>query len=122
MPFGSSSSLARVPTSSKRWRGLLRVVSYTLWRVSRRGAKALGLQDDSYFLNLFRLCLDAWIGFSHKNPSAQASQRGGRAGSPNERGLPRSEGETKNIYHLSLNPSVMFGTGRANPKGVRLDY
>ena len=43
-----------MPTSSKRWRGLLRVVSYTLSRVSRRGAKALWFQDDSYFLNLFR--------------------------------------------------------------------
>ncbi len=52
---------------------------------------------DRFALNLFRLCLDAWIGFSHKNPSAQASQRGGRAGSPNERGSPRSKGATKNL-------------------------
>ena len=39
---------------------------------------------DGFALNLFRLCLYIKTGFSHKNPSAQASQRGGRAGSPNE--------------------------------------
>ncbi len=44
---------------------------------------------DRFALNLFRLCLDAWIGFSYKHPSAQASQRGGRAGSPNEGLVPK---------------------------------
>ncbi len=80
-----------MPISSKRWRGLLRVVSYPpCGRVSRRGAKALGFQDDrdchkftiwnnkiidwiickeylgigdGFALNLFRLCLDARTGW-----------------------------------------------------------
>ncbi len=120
-----------MPTSSKRGRGLLRVVSYTLWRVSRRGAKARGFQDardchkfmsriyktrdwiicleylgidDRFALNLFRLCLDAWIGFSHKIPHARSPQEGWAGGKPEDRGLPPSEGETKNIYRLFLKP------------------
>ncbi len=61
----------------------------------RRGTRCIRTR---FALNLFRLCLDIKTGFSHKNPSAQASQRGGRAGSPNEGGLPPSEGATKNLY------------------------
>ncbi len=59
--------------------------------------KSLWLQGDKIIINLFRLCLDTRTGFSHKTPSAQASQRGGRAGSPNEGGLPPSEGARKNL-------------------------
>ncbi len=51
---------------------------------------------DGFALNLFRLCLDAWIEFSHKNPSAQASQRGGRAGSPNAGACPQVRAQEKN--------------------------
>ncbi len=51
--------------------------------------KSLWLQDDKFALNLFRLCLDIKTGFSHKHPLAQASQRGGRAGSPNEGLVPK---------------------------------
>ncbi len=57
--------------------------------------KSLWLQGDGFVLNLFRLCLDAWTGFSHKNPSAQASQRGGRAGSPNEGACPEVRAKQK---------------------------
>ncbi len=91
-----------IPTSSTRWRGLLRVVSYTLSRVSRRGAKALWFQDtrdchkftiwnnktvewiicleylgigDRFALNLFRLCLDARTDHSQKK-SVQLSAGG----------------------------------------------
>ncbi len=41
-----------MPTSPKRWRGLLRVVSYALLSVSRRGAKALGFQEYRFVINL----------------------------------------------------------------------
>ncbi len=50
---------------------------------------------DGFALNLFRLCLDIKTGFSHKNPSAQASQRGGRAGSPNEGACPQVRAKQK---------------------------
>ncbi len=104
-------------------RSLLRSLS-----VSRRGAKALWLQDardchkfaiwnnktidwiickeylgigDGFVLNLFRLCLDAWIGFSHKNPSASSPQEGWAGGKPERRGLPRSEGESKKTFTVN---------------------
>ena len=50
---------------------------------------------DGFALNLFRLCLDTRTGFSHKNPSAQASQRGGRAGSPNAGACPEVRAKQK---------------------------
>ncbi len=41
------------------------------------------------------------ISFSQKHPSAQASQRGGRAGSPNEGACPevRAKQKTFTVYH-----------------------
>ena len=48
---------------------------------------------DGQFLNLFRLCLDAKTGFSHKIPSSP-SLAGGVGGWATE----RSEGATKNLY------------------------
>ncbi len=50
---------------------------------------------DGFALNLFRLCLDTRTGFSHKTPPAQASQRGGRAGSPNEGACPQVRAKQK---------------------------
>ncbi len=50
---------------------------------------------DGFFINLFRLCLDVRIGFSHKTPHARSPQEGWAGGQPNEGGLPPSEGERK---------------------------
>ncbi len=52
---------------------------------------------DRFALNLLRLCLDSWIGFSQKSP-VQLSAGGVGGWATERRGLPPSEGATKNLY------------------------
>ena len=56
---------------------------------------------DRFALNLFRQCLDARTGFSHKTPSS-SPQEGWAGGKPERRGLPPSEGRNKKTSALNF--------------------
>ncbi|MCA8834604.1 MAG: hypothetical protein K8953_05905, partial [Proteobacteria bacterium] len=59
---------------------------FTIWNNKTRDwiicKEYLG-SGDRFALNLFRLCLDVWIGKSHKTPSS-SPQEGWAGGQPNE--------------------------------------